>query len=125
MKKIKYCLIAALLIGANDLQAQKILETPATTSPQFLSSLSHPDDHHRFVFTFKLIPAKAGTFGYNIFADGQLLLAQAVMPGKGNDLGFATRQDAERTAQHIIQLLENPATPPIISARELEEMHIH
>lgn len=65
-----------------------------------------------------------GTFGYYIFADGQLLIDQKTIPGLPGNSGFITEAEARLVAEFAISKIKEGEMPPTISSEELKQLQI-
>ncbi|MBL7711229.1 MAG: DUF4907 domain-containing protein [Chitinophagaceae bacterium] len=118
MKKIITCI---LFCSVTSVYAQKLV--PATNT-NMLSSLQHTDPQHRFVFTATAFQHADHSWGYDVFADGKPLFHQEEMPGKPKGSGFATKEDALKVADFIIDLLNKPVRPAVAYPADLKAMHL-
>lgn len=73
--------------------------------------------------TYKIIDAPNKTFGYDIFSDGKLLIHQPSIPGMSGNLGFKSRQSAEKVAQLIVKKVKNGEMPPTVDENELRKLN--
>lgn len=64
------------------------------------------------------------SYGYYIFADGQLLIEQKNIPGLPGNSGFITETEAQKTADLAIRKLKAGEMPPTISTEELKALQI-
>ena len=64
---------------------------------------------------YKIIPALNNTFGYDIYADGKLLIHQSNIPGMPGIEGYKTKAHAEKAAQQVIQKIKKGEMPPALS----------
>jgi hypothetical protein len=74
--------------------------------------------------SYRIIPSEANTYGYEILVNNNLVIRQQNIPGLPGNKGFATKADAAKTAQLVIQKLQQGAMPPTITIRELERLGI-
>lgn len=61
-------------------------------------------------------------FGYMIYADTNLLIKQAFMPGKSGKISFKTKASAIKVADLVIYKLSNNIYPPTINQKELDSL---
>ena len=98
-------------------------EEPAqdtTAAAQFPSAEAHANA----VLTYALIDAPNGTFGYDVFSDGQLLLHQTNVPGQPGVEGCKTKAEAEKLAAFVIGKIKNGQMPPTVETAELKSLGI-
>ena len=91
-----------------------------TTAAQFPAAEAHANA----VLTYALIDAPNGTFGYDVFSDGQLLLHQTNLPGQPGVEGCKTKADAEKVAAFVIEKIKNGQMPPTVETEELRTLDI-
>jgi len=75
-------------------------------------------------FTHKITKLENNTFAYSIFANGQLIIYQDVIPSRPTNLGFKNKDDAEKVAKLIEEKLRNGISPPTISEADLRGLGI-
>lgn len=75
-------------------------------------------------YTYSLLSLDNDTYGYDVYANGVLLLHQPNMPGKPERTGFSSKEDAGKVAQRIILKLQHPVAPPVVSTAELQLLNI-
>ena len=69
--------------------------------------------------TYFVIKVPEDRFGYSIFIDGQMYIEQKTIPAIQGNIGFATKEDAEKIAKLVIQKIRDGELPPTISPAEL------
>ena len=65
-----------------------------------------------------------GGYGYDIIENGKVKIHQPHIPVLGLQLGFASVEDARRTAQLIISKMKQNQFPPQLTNVELKELGI-
>lgn len=90
------------------------------TTAQFPAAAAHANA----VLTYAVIDAPNGTFGYDVFSDGQLLLHQTNVPGQPGVEGCKTKADAEKVAAFVIEKVKNGQMPPTVETDELKSLGI-
>jgi len=73
---------------------------------------------------YKLIGDDERGYGYDIFADGKLLIHQPNIPGQPGTGGFRKKADSEKVATLVIRKLRNKELPPTITAEELRQLKV-
>ncbi len=74
--------------------------------------------------TYKVIDAPKHTYGYDVFADGRLMIHQTSAPAlPGND-GFKTKEDATKVALLMIEKVKKGEMPPTISIDEMKQLNV-
>ena len=75
-------------------------------------------------YSFKILPANNGTWCYDIFKKGKMLVHQINIPGlPGND-GFKSKSDAEKVARLVIKKLKTGEMPPTVTIDELKHLKV-
>ena len=65
--------------------------------------------------TYKVIDAPKHTYGYDVFADGRLMIHQSTAPALPGNEGFKTKEDAAKVALLVIEKIKKGEMPPTIS----------
>ena len=73
-------------------------------------------------YTYKIISSNNNTYGYNIYANGALRIHQPFIPTMQGNVGFATRQAAEKVARLAISKMEKGEALPTISREEMKQL---
>lgn len=74
--------------------------------------------------TYKVIDAPKHTYGYDVFADGRLMIHQTSAPAlPGND-GFKTKEDAAKVALLMIEKVKKGEMLPTISIDEMKQLNV-
>ncbi len=76
-------------------------------------------------FSYKIIPAAEKTFGYDILADGKLMIHQPTIPtipGMPGNKGFKSEAAAQKIAALVIDKIKNGEMPPTVSEKEVKEV---
>lgn len=95
----------------------------------------HKEDHTEVSFpkaeqfsntqlSYKIIPAPGNTFGYDVYADGRLMIHQGSIPAMPGNEGFKTKTAAEKIAQLVIQKIKKGEMPPTIDMEELKKLKV-
>jgi hypothetical protein len=75
-------------------------------------------------YQYFVIKAEAGTYGYDVYANGNLYLHQPNIPGQPGNLGFADTTLAGKCARLAISKMRKGEMPPTITAEELRKLGI-
>ena len=75
-------------------------------------------------YTYTIIPAESGTYGYDIYANKKLLIHQPSIPGMPGNKGFLTKSKAITTAKFAIKKLQQGIVPPTITKEELQKLKV-
>ena len=74
--------------------------------------------------TYKVIAAPKHTYGYDVFADGRLMIHQTSAPALPGSQGFKTKEDAARVALLVIDKIKKGQMPPTISIEEMKKLGV-
>ena len=74
--------------------------------------------------SYKIIDAPDHTFGYDVYANGKLLIHQASIPAMPGNEGFATKADAEKVAQLVIDKIRKGEMPPTVTIKEMKKLKV-
>lgn len=75
-------------------------------------------------FQYFVIKAANQTFGYDVYADGNLYLHQPTIPGIGGINGFADTASAGMVARLAISKIKMGEIPPTITRQELNQLKV-
>lgn len=91
------------------------------SQPQFPSASQVQESK----LTYKIIEALNGTFGYQVHADGRLLINQTSIPALPGNNGFRTRQQAAKVAELVITKIRKGEMPPTVMVEDLKKLGVH
>jgi Domain of unknown function (DUF4907) len=74
--------------------------------------------------TYKIIDAPKHTYGYDVFADGRLMIHQNSAPALPGNEGFRTKEDGTKVALLVIEKIKKGEMPPTISIDELKQLKV-
>ncbi|MBL7938455.1 MAG: DUF4907 domain-containing protein [Flavobacteriales bacterium] len=74
--------------------------------------------------THRIIDAPNETYGYEILANGKLLIRQTNVPGQPGNNGCATIADAEKLAALVAGKVQRGEMPPTVTRKELQQLSI-
>src|SRR6266566_7308417 len=74
--------------------------------------------------TYKIIDAPKHTYGYDVFADGKLMIHQTSAPALPGNEGFKTKEDATKVALLVIEKIKKDEMPPTISIDEMKQLNV-
>jgi len=74
--------------------------------------------------TYKIIDTPKHTYGYDVFADGRLMIHQTSAPALPGNEGFKTREDATKVALLVIEKIKKDEMPPTISIDEIKKLNV-
>jgi hypothetical protein len=71
---------------------------------------------------YKIIDAPNHTYGYDVLADGRLLIHQTSIPAMPGNEGFKTKADASKVAQLVIGKIKKGEMPPTVTIEEMKNL---
>jgi hypothetical protein len=74
--------------------------------------------------TYKIIDAPNHSFGYDVYANGKLLIHQASIPAMPGNEGFKTKADAEKVAQLVMGKIRKGEMPPTVMVEEMKKLKV-
>lgn len=63
--------------------------------------------------SYHIIDAPNGTFGYDVFVDGKLMIHQTSIPAMPGNDGFQTKDDASKVAEMVISKIRKGEMPMV------------
>ncbi len=112
-------LIVLVLFAISALGASAQGQAPTNTSNQQTAN-----QYANSKFEYGVIDAPNKTFGYEISADGKVLIRQNSIPGMPGTEGFRTKNDAQKVARLAITKIQKGEFPPTISNEELKKLNV-
>jgi hypothetical protein len=113
MKKIITCLVIFIAVCVNAQQQPK-QEMPAAQARASTTTK----------LTYKTIDAPNHTYGYDVFAEGKLLIHQTSIPALPGNEGCKTKADASKVAQLVISKIKKGEMPPTVTIEELKKLKV-
>jgi Domain of unknown function (DUF4907) len=108
------------LFGASALpllgQPNAKLMSPAKAGPEAEKATPH--------LQYFVIKSGAGTFGYDIYSNGNLYIHQPTIPSQPGGRGFADTAQAGKVARLAMNKIRKGQMPPTIVPEELHELGI-
>jgi len=74
--------------------------------------------------TYKIIDAPNHTYGYDVLADGRLVIHQKSIPAMPGNEGFKTKADASKVAQLVIGKIKKGEMPPTVTIEEMKKLNV-
>lgn len=93
-------------------------QSSAAQQPAFPSANAYANAN----ITSKIIPSEGHTWGYDIYVEGKRFIHQLSKPGLPGNGGFATKAQAQKVADIIIQKLKKGQMPPSVSVEEMKQV---
>ena len=75
-------------------------------------------------FQYFIIKADSSSFGYSIYADGNLYIQQNTIPSVAGAKGFSDTNSAAKTAQLVIKKIKQGEMPPTITTKDLKKISV-
>ena len=80
--------------------------------------------HANTKLTYRIIDAPKHTYGYDVLADGRLMIHQTSAPALPDNEGFKTKDDAIKVALLVIEKIKKGEMPPTISIDEMKQLSV-
>jgi len=74
--------------------------------------------------TYRIIDTPKHTCGYDVFADGRLMIHQTSAPALPGSEGFKAKEDAIKVALLVIDKIRRGEMPPTISIDEMKKLNV-
>lgn len=116
----KRILCSLFMLFALFVQAQQQPQQPDNNAAKFPDAGAYANTK----LMYKIIDAPGKTYGYDVFADGRLMIHQSSAPGLPGNEGFKIKADAEKVAQLVISKIKKGEMPPTVSTEELKELKV-
>ena len=100
------------------------LSPPVYKNSNLFQDLFQTDKKKKDAYSIKLVPAEAGTFGYEIYSNKKLLIKQINIPGQSGMKGFKRKADAQKVANLVVQKLAQGIMPPTVEKAEMDKLHV-
>lgn len=71
---------------------------------------------------YTITDAPNKTFGYDISADGRLMIRQSSIPAMPGNEGFKTKAAAEKVEKLVIEKIRKGEMPPTVSIEEMKKL---
>lgn len=118
MKKLfVFILSFQVLLSCNTSGDKKSLDEEKDTKSEQKKSVD-PE------FTIFPIQVDGLGWGYQILKDGKLLIDQQNIPAVQGNKYFVSKEDAEKTANFILEKIKKGFFPPTLSVEELDSLNI-
>lgn len=115
MKKTFF--LFALLITAFTANAQMHVKDTTPRHPE-------PTKYANSKFEWKITDGTNNTHGYDIYADGTMIIHQTSIPGMPGNDGFKTKIDAQNCAKYVITKVQKGEFPPTVTVEELKKIRV-
>ena len=114
---ILFCCMGMTMLFA---QAPSAPAQPDGSAAKFPEARAHANAK----LTYKVIDAPKHTYGYDVFADGRLMIHQTSAPALPGNEGSKTKEDAARVALLVIEKIKKGEMPPTISIDEMKKLKV-
>ena len=121
MKKIITCLVAISFAICLHAQQQPKQENAAA---QFLLKAFGTNASANTKLTWKIIDAPNHTYGYDVLADGRLIIHQKSIPAMPGNEGFRTQANASKVAQLVTGKIKKGEMPPTVTIEEMKKLKV-
>lgn len=76
------------------------------------------------VYSIFTLETEGVGWGYQILKDGKLMINQDHIPAIQGNKGFSSKEDAEKTANFMLEKIKKGIFPPTISIEELDSLEV-
>ena len=118
MKKIITCLITVFIAACMQAQQQPKQENDTA---QFLPNAF---ENANTKLVYKIIDAPNHTYGYDVLADGRLIIHQKSIPAMPGNEGFRTQANASKVAQLVTGKIKKGEMPPTVTIDEMKKLNV-
>lgn len=123
-KKTILMVLLVILPGLSGLHAQSVPNTDSLKREMAKQKAANKERAANMQFQYFVIKAPNQTFGYDVYADGNLYLHQPTIPGISGINGFTDTASAGRVARLAISKIKMGEIPPTITQQELRHLKI-
>ena len=95
-------------------------DVPAATA----NGLNGIPPSEKLTTAYKIIPSLNGTFGYDVFVNGRVLIHQPNRPGLPGNEGFKTEEQATTVAEFVSKKIRNNEMPPTVMLEDLKMLGV-
>jgi hypothetical protein len=75
-------------------------------------------------FQYFIIKIANDSYGYSVFADGNLYIQQTTIPAIKGISGFSDTTSAGKVARLVIQKIKNGELPPTVTIEEMKKINV-
>jgi len=111
-----FCMSITMLFG----QAPSAPAQPDSSAAKFPEANTYANTK----LTYKVIDAPKHSYGYDVFADGRLMIHQTSAPALPGTEGFRTKEGASKVALLVIEKIKKGEMPPTISTDEMKKLNV-
>jgi hypothetical protein len=73
-------------------------------------------------YTYQIIENPNHTYGYDVYANGKLLIHQPTIPAVAGNTGFTTKKTAEAVAGLVLKKIQKGEMPPTVTVEEMRKL---
>jgi hypothetical protein len=111
------CCMSSTMLFA---QAPSVSAQPDNSAAKFPAASAYANTK----LTHKIIAAPKHTYGYDVFADGRLIIHQTSVPALPGNEGFITKEDASKVAALVMGKIRKGEMPPTVSIDEMKKLKV-
>ena len=118
--------LAALILFCCMSMTMLFAQAPSAPAQPDRSAAKFPEasTYANTKLTYKIIEAPKHTYGYDVFANGRLMIHQPCAPALPGNEGFKTKADATKVALLVIEKIKKGEMPPTISIDEMKQLNV-
>ena len=104
LKKLTYLLLFCFLVSCNNHPTTKVAD-------------------NKDVFEIKVYSVDSLGWGYDICKNEKVVIHQTNIPAINGNLAFKTKENAQKTAELVVEKLKNNVFPPSLTKEEVEQIN--
>jgi hypothetical protein len=120
MTILPWLLVSCMSMTMLFAQAPSVPAQPDSSAAKFPAASAYV----KTKLTYKIIDTPKQTYGYDVFADGRLMIHQTSAPALPGNEGFKTKEDATKVALLVIEKIKKGEMPPTISIDEMKKLNV-
>jgi Domain of unknown function (DUF4907) len=118
--------LAALILSCCLSMTMLFAQPPSAPAQPNSSAANFPaaSSYANTKLTYKVIDTPKHTYGYDVFADGRLMIHQSSAPALPGNEGFKAKEDASKVALLVIEKIKKGEMPPTVSIDEMKQLKV-
>lgn len=103
---------------------EEIIEVETPNNVEIESNVSEQSPETSNKYAYEVIYTDSIGWGYQILQDGSVIIKQTYIPAIQGNHAFRTEEDAQKTAEFILEKMNNNIFPPTLSKEELTYLNV-
>lgn len=116
--KLFYAIFFLFFISCNN-SSKPVKEDLSDTKAKTTATTTNSNE-----FAYLSIENTDGTWGYQLFKDGKMMIDQKNIPAIQGNRGFSTKEKAEKMGMFILEKVKNGGFPPTVSIEEMDSLGV-